>query len=381
VPFFKNKVNKTNPRFVFVLTAAYSQRGGIEKFNQQLLECWIKLFPKDEITIIVQLDRTKELSHLRSPKVNVIGCGNRCSIVSKIKMGSALFKAICVNRTDHVIVGHVSWSFFVWALSKVYRFHYSLIVHGIEVFYPNCFKRRGISGAKFLWANSNYTQEQCSNRCRYPKEKIIRFPPLAEETKFKISSFKSSLKDKFKISHQKVLFTVARLDEREKYKGVDVVMQALQQLKRDDFVYIIAGSGSDLARLQQIAKLLGVSQSVRFVGKQDEQSLLELFQSADIYVMPSYEGFGIVYLEALLCGIPVISGNRDGSSDPLQNGKLGFQVDRNSPAEVADAILEIEKGDDRRCQPEWLRSETVRVFGQEKYTERIKVMRSISLEN
>jgi len=97
--------------------------------------------------------------------------------------------------------------------------------------------------------------------------------------------------------------------------------------------------------------------------------------------MPSYEGFGIVYLEALLCGIPVISGNRDGSSDPLQNGKLGFQVDRNSPAEVADAILEIEKGDDRRCQPEWLRSETVRVFGQEKYTERIKVMRSISLEN
>jgi glycosyltransferase involved in cell wall biosynthesis len=296
-------------------------------------------------------------------------------------MGFALLRAIFMKRPNHVIVGHVSWSFFVWAFSKICRYRYSLIIHGIEVFNHNVFREKGLIGARFLWSISSYTQEMVAHKDGYPKEKIILFPPLADEKSFTVPANKRVMREKVGVTHQKLMLTVARLEERERFKGVDVVFQALRQLKRNDFFYIIVGSGNDLIRMQELAKSLGLSGNVKFVGSQDDESLLQFFQAADIYVMPSYEGFGIVYLEALLCGVPVISGNRDGSSEPLQGGKLGFQVDRNIPAEVVRAILEIEKGEDRRCQPEWLRNETIRVFGWEKYIERVKMIRKMSLED
>ncbi|HEY9762270.1 MAG TPA: glycosyltransferase, partial [Trichocoleus sp.] len=83
------------------------------------------------------------------------------------------------------------------------------------------------------------------------------------------------------------------------------------------------------------------------------------------YVMPSQEGFGIVYLEAMACGIPVLSGDADGSADPLQNGRLGWRVPHRNPEAVAAACLEILKGEDPRCQGAWLRQETLVHFSPE----------------
>ena len=58
--------------------------------------------------------------------------------------------------------------------------------------------------------------------------------------------------------------------------------------------------------------------------------------------MPSKgEGFGIVFLEALSCGKPVLAGNKDGSVDALLNGKLGTLVDPDDPAEIAEALIRI----------------------------------------
>jgi glycosyltransferase involved in cell wall biosynthesis len=89
--------------------------------------------------------------------------------------------------------------------------------------------------------------------------------------------------------------------------------------------------------------------------------------------MPSQEGFGIVYLEAMACGIPVLSGDGDGSADPLQDGRLGWRVPHRDPDAVAAACLEILQGNDLRCQGQWLREQTLAQFSREALTEKVKL--------
>ena len=78
--------------------------------------------------------------------------------------------------------------------------------------------------------------------------------------------------------------------------------------------------------------------------------------------MPSKEGFGIVYLEAMACGVPVIAGDDDGSADPLQDGRVGWQVPHRDPNAVAAACIEALRGEDVRTQGDWLREQTLLTF-------------------
>ncbi|MEO1404814.1 MAG: glycosyltransferase, partial [Cyanobacteria bacterium J06635_1] len=101
------------------------------------------------------------------------------------------------------------------------------------------------------------------------------------------------------------------------------------------------------------------------------KDLVAHYRLADGYVMPSKEGFGIVYLEAMACGVPVISGDDDGSAEPLQDGRVGWQVPHRDPEAVAAACIEVLKGEDPRCNAEWLRQETLNHFSSEALTRRL----------
>jgi phosphatidylinositol alpha-1,6-mannosyltransferase len=122
------------------------------------------------------------------------------------------------------------------------------------------------------------------------------------------------------------LLTVGRLSASERYKGQDLVIQALPQLlpRFPQLQYLIAGDGDDLPRLRQLAANLGVAAHVSFLGHVAHADLPDLYRLADLYVMPSSgEGFGIVYLEAMACGTPALGLAGDGSVDPLADGELG----------------------------------------------------------
>jgi phosphatidylinositol alpha-1,6-mannosyltransferase len=95
----------------------------------------------------------------------------------------------------------------------------------------------------------------------------------------------------------------------ERYKGDDHVIAAVPDLVRrgHDIVYLIIGEGDDRARLEEVARKIGVSDRVRFLGAVDHQRLVAAYRMADLFVMPSAgEGFGICYLEAMARGTPAL---------------------------------------------------------------------------
>ena len=140
-----------------------------------------------------------------------------------------------------------------------------------------------------------------------------------------------------------LMFTLARLRSAERYKGYDRVMNAMAILKDEfpDLKYVIAGH-SDQTEEIYIRSLINEKRlqgRVLLSGFINEDELAEYFAAMDFYIMPSTgEGFGLVFIEALHFGLPVIAGNRDGSADAVDNGRLGILADPYSVESIASAI-------------------------------------------
>src|SRR5207244_3811221 len=106
-----------------------------------------------------------------------------------------------------------------------------------------------------------------------------------------------------------------------------------------DLMYLILGDGDDRLRLQEKARTLALDQHVKFGGFISEDEKADHYRLADAFVMPGRgEGFGIVYLEAMACGIPVVASKADASREALLDGRLGILADPSDPQEIAGAI-------------------------------------------
>jgi len=164
----------------------------------------------------------------------------------------------------------------------------------------------------------------------------------------------------------RVLLTLGRLESEERYKGFDEIMECLPEIGKavPNITYIIAGDGPDRPRLVGKARALGLrvydhaasknedggaesvtepdhrNPRVIFVGRIGDDVKADYLRLADVFVMPSSgEGFGIVLLEAMACGVPVIGSKVDGSREALRQGELGTLVDPRNPLEIKEAVI------------------------------------------
>jgi phosphatidylinositol alpha-1,6-mannosyltransferase len=162
---------------------------------------------------------------------------------------------------------------------------------------------------------------------------------------------------------KRVLLTVGRMDPRERYKGHDRVVAAIPELvtKGYDIHYLIIGEGDDRTRLEALARDVGVSERVRFLGRVELQTLVEIYRMADLFVMPSTgEGFGVVFLEAMASGTPALGLGVAGATDALADGELGTAA---SEAELPATIARLL--DEPRPDPGALAAAARARFGRE----------------
>ncbi|MDC3009383.1 glycosyltransferase family 4 protein [Synechococcus sp. AH-736-G20] len=165
---------------------------------------------------------------------------------------------------------------------------------------------------------------------------------------------------------QPVIFTLSRLSKDDSYKNIDKLIEAMPELLAEfpDLILIIAGAGNDQSRLKCLTKQLGLSRHVNFVGRISEGELPDHHRLASVFALPSTgEGFGIVFLEALGCGKPVLAGNCDGSADPLADGRFGLLVDPRLPLAAPLATLLRHEGNSLWFQSEALSQEVNKAFG------------------
>ncbi|MDI9609378.1 MAG: glycosyltransferase family 4 protein [Candidatus Verstraetearchaeota archaeon] len=125
-------------------------------------------------------------------------------------------------------------------------------------------------------------------------------------------------------------------------KGPHLLVEAASLLKDKDLRVIIIGDGAMRPYLEGLARKLNVSEKVTFLGHVDDETLLSIYEEASVLVIPSlYEPFGIVVLEAMSLGIPVIVSNTGGLDEIVTDGKDGLKFQSGSAEELARAIVRI----------------------------------------
>lgn len=146
-----------------------------------------------------------------------------------------------------------------------------------------------------------------------------------------------------------VFVSVCRLLEK---KGLDNALRAFAAIASVGEAvpsrFLVVGSGPYEAALVALAEQLGIADRVAFTGLVPEGDLIELYRLGDVFVMPNREllngdteGFGLVFLEANACGLPVIAGRDGGSTDAVQDGVNGLVVDGKSVPEIATAMRRL----------------------------------------
>lgn len=139
-----------------------------------------------------------------------------------------------------------------------------------------------------------------------------------------------------------ILCSVGRLVPR---KGVEWFVANVMPLLPDDMRYLIAGDGPDRARIAASIAQYGLGDSVELLGAINDEELETLYSGADLFIMPNIpvandmEGFGLVMLEAGLCGLPTIASNMEGIADVIAEGANGHLVATGGAAGFQMAIM------------------------------------------
>lgn len=146
------------------------------------------------------------------------------------------------------------------------------------------------------------------------------------------------------------ILTVCRLSEPR--KNVDLVLRALARLKPDfNFRYTVVGEGDQLKPLVQLSVELELAERVRFTGRIPDSELRSYYQEADLFVLlsgvlsKSFEGFGIVYLEANAMGVPTMALRAAGAAEAVDEGRSGFFVENEDLASVERGLRSFLSGE------------------------------------
>lgn len=215
--------------------------------------------------------------------------------------------------------------------------------HGIEVWQPlSPLRRRALQRADVVLAPSRSTAEHVAAQQQVPRERIRVVPWALDpqfETRAVAAAAKVSLPGTFPSG--RVILAVGRWLASERYKGMDHLIAVLPRLLHDwtDLELVFVGEGDDRAWLEHLAAEQGVARHVHFLSGLSQAELSACYAACEIFALPSRgEGFGMVYLEAMSHGKPVIAGAHGGAPEIVEDGVTGYLVPHGDTAQLTTAL-------------------------------------------
>ncbi|MUG94053.1 glycosyltransferase [Scytonema sp. UIC 10036] len=360
----------------------FGYKGGIQVYTSFFLHALQNLYPQSQYDVFLKHDvQTKpDISWLPQTRFHFAGAWS-------VQFRTALFAAQIINggfqqRPNLVIATHLNFTVAAYWLKRLTGIPYWTVAHGIEAWnIKNSAIKTALHHADRILAVSNYTRDRLLAEQNLKPNKVCLLPNTFDSSHFQPAPKPAYLLAQHKLKpEQPVILTVARLAEVERYKGYDQVLKALPQIRHTipDVHYIIVGKGDDRPRIEQLITQLDLQDCVTLAGFVADEQLCDYYNLCDVFAMPSKkEGFGIVYLEALACGKPVLAGNQDGATDALCHGELGALINPDDVEAIALTLIQILQGaypNTLIYQPEALRQKVIEHFGFERFQQTLATL-------
>lgn len=330
-------------RILVLVTDAFGGHGGIALYNRDMLMALSNHPAKPEIIVIPRIIKNpieilpERLTYLTSAKN------------SRIKFVITFMRAVINNRNfDVVICGHLNLLPFAEFTRRLHCAKLILFVYGMEAWTS----RRGkvtnflISKIDALISIRKYTTQRLEQWAsinkvtKYTLENAIHIDQYGQGPK------KKELLQRYNLEGKKVLLTLGRVDEKN--CGVDEVINVFPELKKkiQNLVYVIAGTGKHLNAIKRKVQELGIEDSIVFTGMIEEAEKVDHYRLADAFVMAGsdpdhFDRYPIrfSFLEAMACGIPIISSTPEDINDSSYAGVPNINVDPNNKDSLITGII------------------------------------------
>lgn len=230
----------------------------------------------------------------------------------------------------------------------------AIYVHGEELttkdgYDPDQRRARAVlRDADLVFAVSRFTREVARSLLDPAgAAKLVLIENGVDTARFTPGPRRADLVARYHLSDAFVFVSVCRLLEK---KGVDMALHGFARVvaRHPAARFVIVGTGPEEAALRTLAANLGIAGQVVFAGSVADEDLVDHYRLGDVFVMPNRttangdtEGFGLVFLEANACGLPVIGGLDGGTSSAVTDGANGLLVDGREIAPIAEAMLRL----------------------------------------
>jgi phosphatidyl-myo-inositol dimannoside synthase len=324
------------PRVLLVTPDFPPAFGGI----QRLMHGLARHFERVETRVVTiggegsrAFDRGEPLSIVRSASDKMIGHPGAVAALNVRAVVEAL------SYRPHVVLsGHIVTSPANLAVRRLLRTPYVQYLHGREIAVRPRLAHAAIRGAAAVIAVSSYTRRLALEHDA-AADRVHRISPGVD------------LIDRSRAprrSQTPMVVTIARLEQR--YKGHDVLIRALPLVRSRvaEARLVVIGDGPMQPVYEGLARALGLDGSVEFAGALDDAARDRMLDRAHVFALTSTlpldgggEGFGMVYLEAAVHGLPAVAGNVGGAVDAVVHGETGLLVDPTDHVAVADALTTL----------------------------------------
>jgi len=180
--------------------------------------------------------------------------------------------------------------------------------------------------SRVILCSRSMTSEVCGH-FRLPAEKTKVIPNAIDSSRYARNIDRNSVRRRYGIGpNEKMVLFIGRLVPQ---KGVEYLIKAVPKIAHRQWgaKFIIAGDGWSKSYLEELSASLGYSDRIRFLGFVSDSELVELTMSADALVVPSvYEPFGIVALEGMAAGVPVVAASVGGLAEIVEHDRTGVLV-------------------------------------------------------
>ena len=326
---------------VLVLSPPLSSAGGIQRYTLGLVRALGELLGAENVRCVAIPESADQKDR------------GRFSASLKLRFGlQALWESLRW-RPDLIVCAHLALGPVGRRLASLRRRPYWVMVYGIEawVVLPEG-RRDALRHADKVIGITDFSQQQVVRQHQVDPKRMASLPCTLDESLLQVEPAQPGAR--FGIPDvSPMVLTVARLAASERYKGHDVMLQALPMAvaKVPNLVYVIVGDGDDRPRLGELSRELGVDEHVVFTGEVSDADLAGLYQRSQVFAMPARtvfddrdakgEGFGIVFLEAMAFGKPVIGPNYGAPAEIMRDGEHGLLVDPDDAGKVADALVSL----------------------------------------
>ena len=174
-----------------------------------------------------------------------------------------------------------------------------------------------------------------------------------------INTVVTNIRKELKLSENDIL--VLSIGELNKNKNQKVIIQAIKKINNKQLHYILCGKGDQEKKLKDLAIQLEIEKYVHFLGYRKD--VVDICSQSDIYVMPSYrEGLPVSSLEAMYCGLPLVTSKIRGLEDIMKEGKTGYMCKPEDAEDFADKINTLLKNSETRTKMGQYNKEVVKPY-------------------